>query len=45
MIDFRGYNLISMLFGFIFRTNRIANLERIREVGLEMSEEEVKNKE
>ena len=39
------YNLISMLFGFIFRTNRIANLERIREIGLEMFEEEVKNKE
>jgi hypothetical protein len=29
------YNLLSRLFGLVFRTNRIANLNRIREVGLE----------
>lgn len=28
-------NLISKFFSFIFRTNRIGNLNRIREVGLE----------
>ena len=39
------YNLISRFFGFIFRTNRIANLERIQAVGLETFEEERKKKE
>lgn len=29
------YNLLSWFFGFIFRTNRIANLNKIREIGLE----------
>ena len=29
------HNIISRFFGFIFRTNRMANLKRIREVGLE----------
>jgi hypothetical protein len=29
------YNPVSRFFGFIFRTDRIANLERIREIGLE----------
>jgi len=28
------YNLVSRFFGFIFRTDRIRNLERIREDGL-----------
>jgi hypothetical protein len=28
-------NLVSKLFGFIFRSNRIVNLARIREVGVE----------
>ena len=28
-------NLVSRFFGFIFRTNRIRNLYRIREIGLE----------
>jgi len=29
-------NFISKVFGFIFRTDRIGNLERIREMGLEV---------
>ena len=29
------YNLISRFFGFIFKTDRIGNLYRIREIGLE----------
>jgi len=33
-------NLISNLFGFIFRTDRIGNLRRIREVGLKAFKEE-----
>lgn len=33
-------NIISKFFGFIFRTNRIGNLYRIREVGLEAFKEE-----
>ncbi len=28
-------NLIAKIFGFIFRSNRIGNLERIREVAVE----------
>ncbi|MBN1256790.1 MAG: DUF3795 domain-containing protein [Planctomycetes bacterium] len=28
-------NIISKIFGFIFRSNRIANLEEIRRIGLE----------
>jgi len=28
-------NFFSKVFGFIFRTDRIGNLERIREIGLE----------
>lgn len=35
------YNLISRLFGFIFRTSRIANLERIREIGFDKFKEEI----
>ena len=34
-------NFISKVFGFIFRTNRIANLYRIREIGLEAFRDEV----
>ena len=34
------YNIISRFFGFIFRTDRIENLNRIREVGLEKFKEE-----
>ncbi|MDW7680142.1 MAG: hypothetical protein SCK70_06230 [bacterium] len=33
-------NLVANFFGFIFRTNRIGNLYRIREVGLEAFIEE-----
>ena len=33
-------NIVSKFFGFIFRTNRIGNLNRIREVGLEAFIEE-----
>ena len=33
-------NLVANFFGFIFRTNRIANLERIRQVGIERFKEE-----
>ena len=29
------HNLISIVFGFIFRSNRIGNLGRIREIGVE----------
>ena len=29
------YNFISKIFSFIFRTNRIANLYRVREIGIE----------
>lgn len=35
------HNLISKIFGFIFRTNRIGNLNRIREVGLDQFTKEV----
>ena len=34
------YNLTSRFFGFIFRTDRIGNLNRIREVGLTRFKEE-----
>ncbi len=37
-------NFISKIFAFIFRSNRIGNLERIREVGVEKFEEEVLQK-
>ena len=33
-------NFISKVFGFIFRTNRIANLYRIREISLESFKDE-----
>jgi len=33
-------NIVSKFFGFIFRTDRIGNLNRIREVGLETFKEE-----
>ncbi|MFC1509260.1 DUF3795 domain-containing protein [Candidatus Omnitrophota bacterium] len=33
-------NLVSKFFGFVFRTNRIGNLHRIREVGMEAFTEE-----
>jgi len=36
------HNIISRFFGFIFRTNRIVNLNRIREVGLEIFKAENK---
>ena len=34
------YNPVSRFFGFIFRTDRIGNLNRIREVGLSQFKEE-----
>jgi len=33
-------NLVANFFGFIFRTNRIGGLNRIREVGIEKFKEE-----
>ena len=36
------YNFVSRFFGFIFRTDRIGNLNRIREIGLESFKEEKK---
>ena len=33
-------NMVSKFFGFIFRTNRIGNLYRIREIGIEAFKEE-----
>ena len=33
-------NFVSRIFGFIFRTDRIANLSRIREVGLDKFKDE-----
>ena len=33
-------NIVSKFFGFIFRTNRIGNLDLIREVGLEAFKEQ-----
>ena len=35
-------NWISKIFGFIFRTNKLRNLERIRKIGLEKFKEEVR---
>lgn len=35
------YNLISRFFGFVFRTNRIGNLNRVREVGIDQFQREV----
>lgn len=35
------HNLISRIFGFIFRTNRIGNLNRIRELGIDQFTKEV----
>ena len=35
------HNLISIVFGFIFRTNRIGNCYRIREAGVDKFREEV----
>lgn len=35
------HNWVSRLFGFIFRTNRIANLNHIREAGLDKFNEEI----
>lgn len=35
------YNLISRFFSFIFRTNRIANLNRIRGIGIDKFKEEI----
>lgn len=37
------YNIVSRFFGFIFHTNRIGNLIRIREIGLEKFKEEKRN--
>ncbi|MFC1734521.1 DUF3795 domain-containing protein [Candidatus Hydrogenedentota bacterium] len=34
------HNMISIIVGFLFRTNRIGNLDRIREIGLEKFVEE-----
>ena len=34
------HNFVSRIFGFIFRTNRIANLNRIREIGMDRFKEE-----
>ncbi len=34
------HNFISTIFSFIFRTNRIGNLNRIREIGLDKFKEE-----
>jgi len=33
-------NVVSKFFGFVFRTNRIGNLRRIREVGIDAFKEE-----
>ena len=33
-------NIVANLFGFVFRTNRIGNLERIREIGLDAFKKE-----
>ena len=34
------YNFVSRFFGFIFRTDRIGNLNRIRQIGLDKFKEE-----
>ena len=34
------YNVISRFFGFIFHTDRIGNLNRIRDIGLDKFKEE-----
>ena len=34
------YNIVSRSFGFIFHTDRIGNLDRIREVGIEKFKQE-----
>jgi len=36
----RLYNLVSRFFGLIFRTDRIGNLIRIRDIGLDKFKEE-----
>ena len=35
------HNLVSRFFGFIFRTDRIANLNRIREIGLDKFRQDI----
>jgi len=37
------YNIVSRFFGFIFNSNRIGNLNRIKEIGLENFKKEKKS--